>query len=46
MKSQKILKTGKIYNGIIKEVDGEKVGFFGLTTEETEESFKSWKSNV
>jgi 5'-nucleotidase / UDP-sugar diphosphatase len=26
---------GEIYNGIIKEVDGEKVGIFGLTTEET-----------
>lgn len=28
-------KDGKIYNGIIKEVNGEKVGIFGLTTEET-----------
>ncbi|MEH6941688.1 bifunctional metallophosphatase/5'-nucleotidase [Bacillus sp. JJ722] len=28
-------KDGHIYNAIIKEVDGEKVGFFGLTTEET-----------
>lgn len=28
-------KNGKIYNGIIKEVDGEKIGFFGLTTAET-----------
>ena len=28
-------KEGKIYNGIVKEIDGEKVGFFGLTTEET-----------
>ncbi|MGX9133309.1 bifunctional metallophosphatase/5'-nucleotidase [Rummeliibacillus sp. JY-2-4R] len=27
--------NGKIYNGIIKEIDGEKVGIFGLTTEET-----------
>ncbi|OES45008.1 5'-nucleotidase C-terminal domain-containing protein [Domibacillus iocasae] len=26
---------GKVYNGIIKEVDGEKVGIFGLTTAET-----------
>ncbi|MGM0841724.1 MAG: bifunctional metallophosphatase/5'-nucleotidase [Bacillota bacterium] len=26
---------GEIYNGIVKEVDGEKVGIFGLTTEET-----------
>lgn len=26
---------GEIYNGIIKEIDGEKVGVFGLTTEET-----------
>ena len=26
---------GKIYNGIIKEINGEKVGIFGLTTEET-----------
>ena len=29
-------ENGKIYNGIVKEVDGEKVGFFGLTTAETE----------
>ena len=28
-------EDGKIYNGIIKEVDGEQVGFFGLTTAET-----------
>ncbi|WP_049683219.1 bifunctional metallophosphatase/5'-nucleotidase [Peribacillus loiseleuriae] len=28
-------EKGKIYNGIIKEIDGEKVGFFGLTTAET-----------
>ncbi|MGG0658370.1 bifunctional metallophosphatase/5'-nucleotidase [Rummeliibacillus pycnus] len=28
---------GKIYNGIIKEIDGEKVGIFGLTTAETKE---------
>ena len=28
-------KDGKIYNGIIKEVNGEKIGVFGLTTEET-----------
>lgn len=27
---------GRVYNGIIKEVDGEKVGIFGLTTAETE----------
>ncbi|MFD1031873.1 5'-nucleotidase C-terminal domain-containing protein [Metaplanococcus flavidus] len=26
---------GEIYNGIIKEIDGERVGIFGLTTEET-----------
>jgi len=26
---------GKIYNGIIKEVNGEKVGIFGLTTADT-----------
>ncbi|MDX8343185.1 bifunctional metallophosphatase/5'-nucleotidase [Rossellomorea sp. YZS02] len=26
---------GQIYNGIVKEIDGEKVGIFGLTTEET-----------
>ncbi|MGE8203764.1 5'-nucleotidase C-terminal domain-containing protein [Heyndrickxia sp. NPDC080065] len=30
-------EEGKIYNGIIKEIDGEKVGFFGLTTEETKD---------
>lgn len=29
-------EDGKIYNGIIKEVNGEKIGIFGLTTEETE----------
>ncbi|MEC2074484.1 5'-nucleotidase C-terminal domain-containing protein [Metabacillus fastidiosus] len=28
-------KTGEIYNGIVKEVNGEKIGIFGLTTEET-----------
>ncbi|HWK21657.1 MAG TPA: chitobiase/beta-hexosaminidase C-terminal domain-containing protein [Ureibacillus sp.] len=28
-------ENGKIYNGIVKEIDGEKVGIFGLTTEET-----------
>ena len=28
-------ENGKIYNGIVKEVNGEKVGFFGLTTPET-----------
>jgi hypothetical protein len=30
-------EQGKIYNGIIKQVDGQKVGFFGLTTEETKD---------
>ncbi|MGM9929044.1 MAG: bifunctional metallophosphatase/5'-nucleotidase, partial [Bacillus sp. (in: firmicutes)] len=29
------VEDGKIYDAIIKEIDGEKVGFFGLTTEET-----------
>ena len=28
-------KDGKIYSGIIKEVNGQKIGLFGLTTEET-----------
>ena len=28
-------ENGQIYGGIIKEVNGEKVGIFGLTTEET-----------
>lgn len=28
-------ENGKIYNGIVKEIDGEKVGIFGLTTEDT-----------
>ena len=28
-------KDGKIYNGIIKTINGEKVGIFGLTTAET-----------
>lgn len=30
-------ENGKIYAGMIKEVNGEKVGIFGLTTAETEE---------
>lgn len=29
-------ENGKIYNGFIKEIDGQKVGIFGLTTEETQ----------
>ena len=28
-------EKGKIYSGIVKEIDGEKVGIFGLTTAET-----------
>ena len=30
-------KDGNIYNGIVKQIDGEKVGFFGLTTAETQD---------
>ena len=30
-----MLRTVNIYNGIVKEVDGEKIGIFGLTTAET-----------
>ena len=30
-------EEGNIYTGIVKEVDGEKVGIFGLTTKETED---------
>ncbi|MGM7634688.1 5'-nucleotidase C-terminal domain-containing protein [Bacillus sp. Hm123] len=30
-------EEGKIYNGMVKEVAGQKVGFFGLTTEDTKE---------
>ena len=30
-------ENGKIYSGIVKEIDGEKVGIFGLTTEETKD---------
>jgi 5'-nucleotidase/UDP-sugar diphosphatase len=30
-------KNGEIYNGMIRVIDGEKVGFFGLTTEETKD---------
>ncbi|WP_338751886.1 5'-nucleotidase C-terminal domain-containing protein [Bacillus sp. FJAT-52991] len=30
-------EDGKIYNGIVKEVDGQKVGFFGLTTQDTKD---------
>ncbi|MER2038711.1 MAG: 5'-nucleotidase C-terminal domain-containing protein [Solibacillus sp.] len=29
-------ENGKIYSGIVKEINGEKVGIFGLTTAETE----------
>ena len=29
-------ENGKVYQGMVKEVNGEKVGFFGLTTAETE----------
>lgn len=29
-------ENGKIYAGMVKEINGEKVGIFGLTTEETE----------
>ncbi|UOQ48697.1 5'-nucleotidase C-terminal domain-containing protein [Gracilibacillus caseinilyticus] len=28
-------ENGSVYNGIIKEINGEKVGIFGLTTEDT-----------
>ncbi|QPC47815.1 bifunctional metallophosphatase/5'-nucleotidase [Mangrovibacillus cuniculi] len=28
-------KDGKIYQGMVKKVKGEKIGFFGLTTQET-----------
>lgn len=31
----KDFENGKIYDGIIKEIDGEQVGIFSLTTEET-----------
>ncbi|WP_203364573.1 5'-nucleotidase C-terminal domain-containing protein [Bacillus sp. REN10] len=30
-------EDGKIYNGIVKEVNGQKVGFFGLTTQDTKD---------
>ena len=30
-------ENGQIYDGIIKEINGEKVGIFGLTTEETKD---------
>ncbi|MGM9949733.1 MAG: 5'-nucleotidase C-terminal domain-containing protein [Lysinibacillus sp.] len=30
-------EQGEIYNGIIKEIDGEKIGIFGLTTAETQD---------
>ena len=30
-------ENGKIYNGIVKEINGEKVGIFGLTTAETKD---------
>lgn len=28
-------KDGEVYNGVVKEVNGEKIGIFGLTTAET-----------
>lgn len=31
------IEGGEIFDGIIKEVDGQKVGIFGLTTEETKD---------
>ncbi|WP_416145300.1 5'-nucleotidase C-terminal domain-containing protein [Planococcus koreensis] len=31
----RVFEDGEVYNGIIKEIDGEEVGIFGLTTEET-----------
>ncbi len=34
-KIKKNAQDGQIYTGIVKEVDGQKIGFFGLTTEET-----------
>lgn len=34
-KIKKNAKDSQIYTGIVKEVEGEKIGFFGLTTEET-----------
>ena len=30
-------KDGEIYNGMVKNIKGEKVGFFGLTTAETKD---------
>ncbi|MFP3919936.1 S-layer homology domain-containing protein [Lysinibacillus telephonicus] len=30
-------ENGKIYSGIVKEIEGEKVGIFGLTTAETKD---------
>lgn len=30
-------ENGKIYTGMVKEVNGEKIGIFGLTTEETKD---------
>src|SRR5699024_10555647 len=44
---------GNVYNSIIKEVDGEEIGIFGLTTEDTENiaspvevSFKDFKESA
>lgn len=31
------IEDGKIYDGIVKVIDGQKVGIFGLTTEETKD---------
>ncbi|MBX0316852.1 bifunctional metallophosphatase/5'-nucleotidase [Planococcus glaciei] len=33
----RVFEDGEIYNGIIKEIDGEEVGIFGLTTAETKD---------
>ena len=37
---------GEIYNGVIKEVNGEQVGIFGLTTEETENISSTGKVDI
>ena len=34
-KLQRPIKMGYIYNGVVLDVNGQKVGVFGLTTEET-----------
>ncbi len=39
-------KDGKIYNGIVKEIDGEKVGFLWSNNSRNTRYFESWSCYV